>query len=75
MLIENGVEGVRAFVMDEIYKREWKVKDLAEEATLSPNTIRKFVHEDKQKRTKSPHFRTLYNMVLALGYKLRISDR
>jgi transcriptional regulator with XRE-family HTH domain len=75
MLIENGVEGVRAFVMDEMEKKEWTKKGLAEDAGLSPSTIGKFVHDIKKKRTKSPHFRTLYNIVQALGYQLRISDR
>lgn len=75
MIIRNGVEGVRAFMQKEIEKKGWGIRELSEESGVSQSAIRKFVSEDTTKQTKSPHFRTLYNTVQAMGYVLHISNR
>jgi DNA-binding phage protein len=74
MIIHDGVEGVRDFMQAEIEKRGCNIKELAEVAGISPTTIRRFISDDVMRRTKSPHFRTMYATVRALGFQLRISN-
>lgn len=75
MIIHDGVEGVREFMQTEIAHRGYNIRELAEEAGISPTTIRRFISDDTVRRTKSPHFRTMYATVRAMGYQLRISNR
>ena len=74
-MIVKGIESVRVEMRRIIEEQDARISMISDDSGVSQSAIRRFIHEDVDRQTRSPHFRTIMETFRALGYRIRIEER